>query len=196
MFLKFIGKNDERRMMAFRCTPLDMKYTQFQLLKNGLTALPVLTAVGGGTIGYVLSAAHGVNFEFEKIGQQLAWDIAFGAFLGLLGGVTISCFGHAGLHHVNVEDDPKYKDKRKSGGSAGGQISIATVYDKSDLEDHKKSMMKTLTKYKEKMDAEKVERTQILEIGTKGIEEKRKAQLGIKSSTVDKSGIKKSGVRK
>ena len=173
-----------------------MKYSQYTLLKNGLKAFPLLTTMVGGLTGYLMSAAHDVNFDAARVGQQFAWDVALGGVLGLLGGFAISGFGQAALERVDVVDDPRYKDKRGADGSQIIRSKVIKVYEKADLEDHKKSIAKMMSKYKEKADAEKVERTQILEIGTKGLEEKRKAALGIKSSTTNKSGVNKSGINK
>ena len=170
-----------------------MKYTQYTLLKNGLWALPVFTTFIGAMVGYFLSSAHYLSADDAVIWQQFAKDIALGGFIGLLVGLIIMFFGHAALDHIKVEDDPRYKDKRRAGSGAGASSMVTKVYEKADLEDHKKSTTKTLNKYKEKAEADKAEKAQILEMGTKGIEEKRKAALGIKSSAVDKSGVKKSG---
>jgi len=180
----------------FRYPYTEMKYTQYTLLKNGLWALPVFTAFVGAMVGYFMSSAHNLYAGDAVIWQQFAKDIALGGFIGGLIGLTIMFFGHATLDNVKVEDDPRYKDKRRAGSSSGIQSMVTKVYEKADLDDHKKSTAKVASKYKEKADAEKAEKAQILEMGTKGIEEKRKAALGIKSSAVDKSGVKKSGVNK
>ena len=173
----------------------DMKYTQYTLLKNGLWALPVFTAFVGAMVGNFLSPAQFMYAEDAAIWQRFIKDVALGGFVGLLVGLVIMFFGQATLDTVEVEDDPKYKDKRRAGG-AGAPSVVTKFYEKADLDDHKKSTTKVANKYKEKEETEKVEKAQILEMGTKGIEEQRKAALGIKSSSVDKSGVKQSGVSK
>ena len=173
----------------------DMKYTQYTLLKNGLWALPVFTAFVGAMVGNFLSPAQFMNAEDAAIWRQFIRDIALGGIVGLLVGLVIMFFGHATLDTVEVEDDPRYKDKRKAG-TTGAPSVVTKFYEKADLDDHKKSTTKVANKYKEKEETEKAEKAQILELGTKGMEEKRKAALGIKSSAVDKSGVQKSGVKK
>ena len=159
-------------------------------------AFPVLTAFVGGMVGYSLSTAHDLNVEEALIWRQFAKDIGLGGFVGLLVGLVISLFALAGLEHVKVEDDPKYKDKRKTKSGERTPSMVTKAYTKEDLEDHKKSTTKVLSKLKEKAEAEKVERTQILESGTRGIEEKRRAELGLKSVANTKSISKKPGTGK
>ena len=170
-----------------------LKYTQYMLLKNGLMAFPVLTTMIGAMVGYFLSNAHELDGEAVAVAKRFAQDVGLGAIMGLLAGVVISCFAQAGLACVKVLEDPKYREKMKGTNAVGGQSLITKVYEKQDLEDHTRSTTKTQTKYKEKADAEKVERTQILEMGTKGIEEQRKAALGIKSSAPNKSAVNQPG---
>jgi len=165
--------------------------------------MPVLTTVVGAAVGYFWTAmgVHGFHGDWEFV-KHAAPNIAIGGVLGALGGVTLSLFGHAALHHVTVEDDPKYKEKRRADNTQSSSASVTKFYDKSDVQDHNKSMAKTAQKYEEKKKADKVERSQILEMGTEGIERKRKEALGIKTTIVTKSGVankssvNKSGVNK
>ena len=166
-----------------------MKYTQFTLINTGLKAMPVLTTVVGAAAGYFWAAMSANELHGWEFVKHVAQNVTIGGVLGVLGGVSLSLFGHAALHHVTVEDDPKYKEKRKADGSQGNSTSITTFYDKSDVQDHNKSIVKTAQKHEEKKKADKVERSQILEMGTEGMERKRKEALGIKTSSANKSGV-------
>jgi hypothetical protein len=167
-----------------------MRFTHYQLLHNGLRAFPALTTVGGVATAYLL---FGIG---EEAGQSIYRELIIGGIMGLLGGVAVSSLGQAALHHVNVEDDPRYKERRRQGNSQFIQSKITKVYSKADLEDHEKSTSKTIKKLQEKAKADKAERAQILEIGTQGLEQKKKEKLGIKSSSVSKSDVNKSGKKK
>ena len=164
--------------------------------------MPVLTAMVGAATGYFWAEMHANGLHDWGFVKYAAQYVAIGGTLGVLGGVSLSLFGHAALHHVTVEDDPKYKEKRKASSTQGSSASITKFYDKSDVQDHNKSTTKTAQKYDEKNKADKAERSQILEMGTEGIERKRKEALGIKTSignksdATNKSGTSKSGINK
>ena len=187
---------------------LKMKYTPYTLLRNGLVALPLLTALIGAATAYFLFGRGVIVVGDGKLGQHLVTDLIIGSVLGFLGGLTVSCWGQVALCSVNVEDDPLYKEKRRADSGASSGVKFATVYTKPDLEDHNRSTNKTQKKFEEKEKTEKIERSQILEIGTEGIKQKKREQLGIKSpgttqssgvskpSDINNSGINKSGTKK
>ena len=151
--------------------------------------MPVLTAAFGAAAGYFWVATHAEELHAWEFVKYVAQYVAIGGALGTLGGVSLSLFGHAALHHVTIEDDPRYKETRRADGTRGSSASIAKFYEKSDVQDHNKSIAKMAQKYDEKKKADKIERTQILEMGTDGIERKRKEALGIGTSSINKSGI-------
>jgi hypothetical protein len=166
-----------------------MKFTQFELLCTGLKALPVITTLGGVGV-CILFDVNGygtVSPESDKFMQYVIRDAIICGAMGLLGGVVVACFGHAALFHVNVEEDPRQRARRRAGGP-GGTSTIVKFYDKSDVQDNNKSTEKVSKKYAEKEKAAKVERSQILEMGTEGIAQKKREQLGIKPSSVTKPG--------
>jgi hypothetical protein len=169
-----------------------MKFTQFQLLRNGLRALPAITTLGGAATAYLLFGLGGAAPGDDQFWQQIIKNIAIGGAMGFLGGMAASLLGQAVLHHVNVEDDPIHRKKRKADNSPGTSSTASVAYTKADLEDHQRSTTKTLKKYEEKKNEEKAERKQILEIGTEGLAQKKREQLGIKSSSTNKSGVSKS----
>ena len=170
-----------------------MKNKHYTLLINGLRVFPVLTALVGGAVGYSLSSAHTPYFEFDSIAGQLASDFAFGAVLGFLGGFTLSSFGRAGLALVKVENDSESQEKKSLDKSTTTLLQATKIYKKADFDEHKETMVKLMSKYKEKLEAEKVERSRILAIRKKDAEEKRRAQLEMKSSAAYKSSVKKTG---
>ena len=174
-----------------------MKATQFELLRTGLKALPVISTLGVAFICFVLDASEVALFGNAEAGKHTIRDIIIGGTMGLLGGLAVSSLGQAALYLVKVERDPTYKDKRKGGSSsAGGPSSVFRVYDKADIQDNQKSTTKMAQKYAEKEKTAKAERSQILEMGTEGIAQKKREQLGIKSSGISKSGVSQSGVNK
>jgi len=179
-----------------------MKYTQFTFIKLGLKAVPLLTAMGGAIAAYFWAEANVSNLDDWEFTKHITLYVTIGGAMGMLGGMALSLFGHAALHSVIVEDDPRYREKRRADGTQDSSAKAAKFYEKSDVEDHNKSTAKTAQKYKEKEQADKAERTQILEMGTEGIERKRKEALGIKSSTANqssvanKSNVSKSGINK
>jgi hypothetical protein len=169
-----------------------MRATQYELLRTGLKALPVITTLGGAATCFLLDMNEVALFESEKFGQHIIRDVIIGGVIGLLGGMAVSNFGQVALGLVNVERDPTYKDIRKAGGGSGAPSTVFKVYDKADIQDNNKSTTKTAQKYAEKEKAEKVERSQILEIGTEGIAQKKRELLGINSP--GKPGVSQSGV--
>jgi hypothetical protein len=180
----------------------EMKYTQFTFIKLGLKAMPLLTAMGGAVAAYFWAATNASNLDDWEFTKHITLYVTIGGAMGMLGGMALSLFGQAALHRVVVEDDPKYKEKRRADGTQDSSARAARFYDKSDVQDHNKSTVKTAQKYKEKEQADKAERTQILEMGTEGVERKRKEALGIKTSTASQSGVankskvSKSGIKK
>ena len=160
-------------------------------------ALPVLTTLVGGVAAY-LWLTRGAEFQIlEGTLQQTTTGVLIVAGLGLCGGLAISLFGQVALHHVNMEDDPHEKAKRRASDGSVIVSKASIVYKKEDVKDNERSVTKTMTKYKEKADAELVERNQILEMGTEGLERKKREQLGLKSvNSVKSSTTKKSGGKK
>jgi hypothetical protein len=155
-----------------------MKYTQYTLLMNGLKALPAITPIGGAVAAYFLSAS-GMYAESARFGTYIIQDSIVGGAMGFFGGVALSLAGRIALYHVTVEDDPAHKDKRRADGTYV-QSKALKVYDKSDLEDHNKSVQKMASKYEEKAKVEKAERSQILEVGTEGLKRQKMEKMGIK----------------
>lgn len=168
-----------------------MRYTQYTLLHNGLKALPAVATMGGGAAAVFLIGMGVVEVDGEKLGQHIVLDIIICGVWGLLGGLAVSGLGQAALYHVNVEDDPRYKEKRPANSGMGGPSKATKVYTKSDLEDHVRTIAKVQKKHQEKEKADKAERAQILEMGTEGLERKRKEKLGIKGPGVSKPVTRK-----
>jgi len=176
-----------------------MKYTQYALIKNGLLAFPVMTTLGSAVVTYLWSTS-GTGFQImEGTLQRTAIDVLIGTSMGLCGGLVISLFGQVALHHVHVEDDPIKRAKRRADDGTVIMSKASIVYKKEDVKDNEKSVTKTMNKYREQAEAEQAEKSQILEMGTEGIERKKREQLGLSSSNknavANKSGGNKSGVK-
>jgi len=175
---------------------MNLTRTQWVLLKLALKALPVVTTMGGALFGYleghdmghnIMAAIQGLEVEPSVYG--LPWYVVLentviGTVLGLAGGIMLSCFGLIFLDFMTVVDDPASRYTRKTDNSVSSATGNKTYYKKYDVEDHERSTQKVAAKYDDMRQKEEEEIQEILEIGTKGIREKK---LGKKVTTTKRA---------
>jgi hypothetical protein len=176
--------------------------TKAGLIQTVLRAFPFIAMMGGMAVGGVLFTVGYEVPDFVQgghLGQYLLMDVTIGGILGCIGGISLSCFGRAALHHVTIVDD-RIRKMRYNAKGEFIETKIKSFYTKADVADGEKSMIRTAEKQKVREEKiKKADEKEVAKIREKFEKEKNKSSAsksGITKSSVNNSSASRSGATK